>query len=154
MSLTDRQPLVEYAALSRRTEARAVIDRLARQRLEYLEDRALVFGLDHAEAAELAYLRGLAGTGPPAPAVPIKDGGCCEPADNRMAGGASEYRRLGAVTGQRRSRRQAQLATLAARWPAPRLTTQQRICQLWEARILFDMSPRQRAVWRMRSPWA
>jgi hypothetical protein len=148
--MSNKPPPIEFAALSKRTEARAVIDRLARQRLEYLEDRALVFGLDHAEAAELAYLRGLAGTGPPAPAVPIKDGGCCEPADNRMAGGASEYRRLGAVTGQRRSGREAQLATMAARWPAPRLTTRQKIAALWEMRIIADMSPKQRAVWRMR----
>jgi hypothetical protein len=53
-----------------------------------------------------------------------------------------------------RSGRQAMLDTMAARWPAPRLTTQQKIVELWEQRILFDMSPKQRELWRMKQRWA
>ena len=94
-----------------------------------------MFGLDHDEIAELAYLRGLAGTGPPAPAVPVKDGGCCD----RSAPG-------------RVSGRQRMLDTLAMKYPRRPLTGRQAICVLEEQRILEGMTPRQRAVWRMRRP--
>jgi hypothetical protein len=126
-----REPPIEYAALGRRTAVRGQINRLERQRREFLLDRKLYFDLDSAEAAELAWLEYVNGTGPPAPEVPVKDGGCCD--------------RSAPMSG-----REAQLATMAARWPAPRLTTRQKIAALWELRIIADMSPRQRAVWRMR----
>jgi hypothetical protein len=49
------------------------INRQERQRLEFLLDRGLVFGLNGEELAELAYLQYLNGTGPAAPPVKIKD---------------------------------------------------------------------------------
>jgi hypothetical protein len=57
---------------------------------------------------------------------------------------------LESAPGQPISGRSALLATLAARWPAPRLTTRQKIVELWEQRIMFDMTPHQRALWKMR----
>lgn len=41
---------------------------------------------------------------------------------------------------------QRQLDELRTRWLTPR----QKIVDLWEARIMFDMTPKQRTVWRMR----
>jgi hypothetical protein len=134
-----RQPPVEYAAMGRRLEARGQISRTERQRLEFLEDRVLVIGLDPDEAAELAYLRGLAGTGPPAPPVVVKDGGCCD----RSAPGRVSARRSG---------RRALLDTLAAKNPHRRLTGRQAICMLEEMRGDWYLTPRQLQVQRMRRP--
>ena len=82
-------------------DTRGVIDRQQRQRLEFLLDRELCLGLDGDEVKELAYLKFLNGTGPAAPAVPIKDGGTTSTGP--------------AVTG--RSGRQALLDTLAMKYP-------------------------------------
>jgi hypothetical protein len=94
--MTGRQAVAATLAV-RWPELRGQIDRLARQRLEFLLDRKLVFDLDPAEAAELAYLEYLDGTGPAVPAVPVKDGGCCD--------------RSAPLSG-----RQAQLELLRQRW--------------------------------------
>jgi hypothetical protein len=126
-------PGIEYASMSRRTERRGQINSLERQRLLFLTDRAIVIGLDGDEAAELAYLKYINGTGPEAPAVPVKDGGT----DGTASTGA-------------RSGRDAQLATLAARWPHRRLTGRQALCVLEEQRMLWGMTAKQRALWRMK----
>lgn len=48
------------------------------------------------------------------------------------------------------SGRQAQLATLAARWPRRPLSGRQAVVALWEQRMLWDMTPHQRELWRMK----
>jgi hypothetical protein len=135
--MPNREPPVEYAALGRRTEARAVIDRLARQRLEYLLDRALVFGLDHAELAELSYLKFLNGTGPPAPVVPIKDGGCTDCGTQRSM-----------------TIEQRMLQLYEMRWPPTRLTGRQAQLELLKIRGEWHLSRRQRQLQRLRDSWA
>jgi hypothetical protein len=39
---------------------------------------------------------------------------------------------------------------MAARWPAPRMTTRQKIVAMEEMRILGGMTPKQRELWRMK----
>jgi hypothetical protein len=128
---------IEYAAMNMRTEIRGQINRLQRQRLEFLLDRELWLGLDDAEVKELAYLKYLNGTGPAAPPVKIKDGG--------TSGGS-------AGTGERQhiSGRQAMLETLRMKYPRRPLSGRQAIVALWRERMDWDLSPRQRELWRMR----
>lgn len=139
------QPIpIEFAAMGHRhagmrTERRAVINRLERQRLEFLEDRVLVIGLDPDEAAELAYLRGLAGTGPPAPPVRIKDGGCCDRSHS------ARYEARGAISG-----RQRVLQTLEVRWPRRPRSGRQAVVELYRMRDDWYLTPRQRQLQRMR----
>jgi hypothetical protein len=151
-----REPPIEYAAMGRRHAGiayRGLISSVQRQRLLALQDLASsgvhLASWERRELELLARLEGV-GQGPEPSAAELAE------LQNLMA--STTLAQLG-VTRSRggqftetrtMSGKRAQLATLAARWPHRRLTGRQAICQLEEMRILGEMTPRQRAVWRMR----
>jgi hypothetical protein len=122
----------------------AQINSIQRQRILHLwvKDVESNGVLDKAEREELTALQQKAGLAPDAPLSLVR----------RWALG-----QLGATLPNSLQRsmsgREAQLQTLACRWPAPRRTTQQRIVELWEQRILWDMTPKQQELWRLRQSW-
>lgn len=149
-----RQPPVEFAAMGRRwsPEHRTLISSVQRQRLLALQDlESNGVPMTPWERRELLLLERLQGErGPELDASELAELARLQQETTAAQLGVTRshsgrYESRGRVSGRRR-----QLDTLAARWPAPRLTTQQKMVELWEMRILADMSPRQRAVWKVR----
>lgn len=147
----DRQPPIEYASVGMRTEIRGQVNAVQRQRIAYLMQlEASRNGLlDKADKDELVALQKLAGIAPDAPLSLV----------NKWAAGLlgatipdSLQRRSMTTSHRGMTNRQRQVEILGMRWPTRPLTPRQKLVALAEQRILFDMTPRQRAVWRMRRP--
>jgi hypothetical protein len=146
-----RQPPVEYAALGHRHAAgityRGQIDRVQRQRLLALQD------LDSTGAPMAAWERRELELLERLQRGPELD--TSELAELQQLMAETTLAQLGVVRSHSgryetrgRSGRSAlqQLDELRAGW----LTPQQKIIDLWEQKIMFDMTPQQRELWKMR----
>ena len=145
----DRQPPVEYASVGMRTEIRGQVSAVQRQRIAYLMQlQASRNGvLDKAERDELTALQKLAGIAPDAPISLV----------NKWAAGllgASIPNSLQRSMTPPRSGRQAMLDTLAMKYPRRPMSGRQAIVELYRQRMLWDLSPKQRELQRMKDRWA
>jgi hypothetical protein len=139
---------IEYASLSRRTEARGQISSAQRQRLTLLRDLEINHGddlpLSAAEREELRYLEWLNGTGPAPTSIPAW-----------VVEGTAPTRSAAAGNRRRMSGRMAMLQTLAMKYPHRPISGRQAICQLWAERMLWDLpTQRHRELWRLRQSWS
>lgn len=143
---------IEYASLPRRTEFRGEISAVQRQRLAALRDLKRTGAHMHTwEARELALLERLNGEGPELSAAELAELAHLE-YDTTLAqlGGVAPQRSMTTSTrGMTTSQRRKQLTDM--RYPPTRLTPKQKIVELLRLKAEFGMSPRQRAVERLRA---
>jgi hypothetical protein len=143
----------EYGAMNTRTEIRGQVNRQQRERIAELMAREIDANglLKKEDRDELTGLQQLAGVAPDAPLDLVRKWAAGE----LSATPNTIQRSMGMTATPRRDRsgRSAQLATLAARWPAPRLTPRQKIVELYRMRGEWYLTPRQIQLQRMKERW-
>jgi hypothetical protein len=119
----------------------AQVKAVQRQRIAYLMQLELSRNglLDKADRDELTALQKLAGIAPDAPISLV----------NEWAAGL-----LGAtIPNSLMRQRQRQLELMELRWPRQPISGRQAIVELYRQRMLWDLSPKQAELQRMREKW-